>query len=217
MIECQKIPSIVNTNIDLKSISSKDNSSFGTEDWMIMKPFYSENLEIYVKSRDVDLRSALDITQKLLNIVKDIHEMGVIHRNIQPENIGIQCSADNTDVEFMLLNFTSAWIDHDTECVNFDKMDPPRGNQFYRMPEFETLLSDVMSYDGIYESLRKPEIDTIGICAILFWLITSHKPREARDIDGILPHKRKDYEKLIRKKIEQVTGTFKKRQRSTIS
>ncbi len=159
-----------------------------------MKLIDGERLTDYIKSNKVDLREALQITQQLLNIIKQIHARNVIHRDIQPKNILIN------QADMMLINFSSAWINDNQQAQSIEDFNDQLGNNFYRMPQFEKRPDET-------EQFRySPTIDTTGICAILFWLITGHEPKESQDIWGHPPHKLRDNPKIIENKIFELTG-----------
>ena len=195
------VPKLLNTNID---ISNKDKSN--KELWNIMKLFNGETLFDYIKANKIDFREALHITQQLLNIIKLMHTGNVIHRNIQPKNILIEQQQNMKEINLMLINFSSSWI-QSTDYIK--DIDEQLGNAFYRMPQFEN-RSNNSEQNQTNQQLKQfqysPTIDTTGICAILFWMITGHEPKESKDISGQPPHQLRNNPKIIEKKIIEMTG-----------
>jgi len=171
-----------------------------------MKLIDGERLSDYIKSNKVDLRKALQITQQLLNIIKQIHARNVIHRDIQPKNILIK------PANMMLINFSSAWINDNQQIQSIEDFNHQLGNNFYRMPQFEKRPDETEQNEDnhqLQQFRHSPTIDTTGICAILFWLITGHEPKESQDIWGHPPHKLRDNPKIIEKTIFELTGKTK--------
>lgn len=175
-----------------------------------MKLSDGERLVDYVKGTKLDLREALQLTRRLLYVVKQIHARNVIHRDIQPKNILVQSQRNNQTSSVMLINFGSGWI-NDPQAINMlEKYDNPSGNSFYRMPQFEKQRHADMELnendDQLKQFQRSATIDAVGSCAILFWIITGHEPKELHDIWGHAPHKLRDHSKIIEKKVTELTG-----------
>jgi serine/threonine protein kinase len=168
----------------------------------------AETLSDYVKQNTPTVKHALEIAQQLLTIIKNIHALGVIHRDIQPDNILVKNG--HAALKLMLFNFDSATIvgDQDENGV--------LGNKFYRMPQFEIPMTEVRNSNQLTQR-NSPTIDATGVCAVLFWLITELTPRESRDINGLAPHDRTDYTKKISKKLARGTSKSKFCQRNSIS
>jgi serine/threonine protein kinase len=128
------------------------------------------------------------------------------HRDIQPKNILIEQRSNMNELNLMLINFSSAWINN----YQFEDIDEQLGNAFYRMPQFENRSIDTEQNEA-HQQLKQfqysPTIDTTGICAVLFWLITGHEPKESQDIWGQPPHKLRENPKVIERKINEVTGS----------
>jgi serine/threonine protein kinase len=175
--------------------------------WTVMKPIDGERLFDYVRYNKLDLRQALKITRQLLTVVKQIHARNVIHRDIQPKNILVRQQSNNDEIYFMLINFGSAWISNVQWTNSPENIDDELGNVFYRMPQFEQQQNE--NNDQLKQFQQSSTIDTTAICAILFWLITSHEPRESQDLYGRAPHKLNENSKIIEKKINEVTGKIK--------
>lgn len=174
-----------------------------------MKLSNGERLVDYIRETRLDLREALQLTRRLLSIVKTIHGRNVIHRDIQPKNILVQSHRNNQPTSLMLINFGSSWI-NDRQAIDFlKKYDNPTGNSFYRMPQFEKRNADMELNENdnqLKQSQRSTTIDTVGCCAILFWIITGHEPKELHDISKNTPHRLRDHPKIIEKKVAELTG-----------
>jgi serine/threonine protein kinase len=198
------VPTFLNSNVDT---SNNDQSS--KELWTIMKLFNGETLSDYIQGNKLDFREALHITRRLLNMIKQIHDRNVIHRDIQPKNILIEQRSNINEINLMLINFSSAWINNYQWKHSIEDFDEQLGNEFYRMPQFENQSIDTEQNETrqqLKQFQYSPTIDTTGICAILFWMITGHEPKESQDIWGQPPHKLRDNLKIIEKKINEMTG-----------
>jgi serine/threonine protein kinase len=171
-----------------------------------MKLFNGERLSDYIKDNKPDFREALHITRQLLNMIKQIHGQNVIHRDIQPKNILIQQRSNINEMNFMLINFSSSWINNYQWTHPIELLDEQLGNTFYRMPQFENHAEQNDTHQQMKQFQYTPSIDATGICAILFWLITGHEPRQSQDICGQPPHKLHHNPKIIEKKINEMTG-----------
>ncbi len=165
-----------------------------------MKFINGERLSDYIKLNKVDLREALQMTRQLLKIIKEIHKRNVIHRDIQPKNILIQQRSNNQQIYFMFINFGSSFINNYQWKDSLEDFDDHLGNQFYRMPQFEQRSVHTKLFE------HSPMIDTTGICAILFWILTGHEPKESKNILQQSPHHLGDHPKIIKTRINQITG-----------
>ena len=195
VIGLSSAPKMLQSNFDVS-----DNHSSKKEFWTIMKFINGERLSDYIKSNKIDLREALQITRQLLTIIKEIHSKNVIHRDIQPKNILIQQRPNDQQMTFMFINFGSAFIKNYQWTHSLEDIDNYLGNQFYRMPQFEQRSLQTKLFE------QSPVIDTTGICAILFWILTGHEPRESKDVWEQPPHHLHDHPKMIGRRIDQITG-----------
>ena len=81
--------------IELNSVSKCFTSNVETtntdrsnkELWTIMKLCNGERLVDHVRNTRPNLRTALELTRRLLDIIKKMHARNVIHRDIQPKHI----------------------------------------------------------------------------------------------------------------------------------
>ena len=170
------------------------------ECWSIMKPMVGERLCSYVREYECDLAEALRISQRILGLVQKMHDLRVIHRDIQPEHILVRKShAKPKELHLMLINFHAAWVSDAPATI-----DKYSGNDFYRMPQFESEEQSEEMSNARYS----PTIDTTGVAAILFWLITGKYPRESKNINERAPHELPEHAKTVERKINDVTGTI---------
>lgn len=190
------------SNID-EFVQSQDKNQFKQDLWAILKLIDGTRLSDFIKSNSVDVHEAMRITRKILLAVKKIHNRNIVHRNIQPDNILVQHRLNSSEMDFMVIDFTSAWIINHQMNHSIEDIRDRLGNAFYRMPQFEPRPDQT---EQIKDYQQSSTIDAAGVCAILFWLITHRPPREFKDIWGNTPHRMHENCKIIQKKIEEVTG-----------
>ncbi|CAF4976038.1 unnamed protein product [Rotaria sp. Silwood1] len=194
------VPKLLRSNVH----SANDDQS-NKEFWNIMRFTDAERLSDYVKNNKADLREALKIAQQLLTIIKQIHAQNIIHRDIQPKNILVQYRSNSDEISLILMNFSSAWINNYQWANSEENIDVELGNSFYQMPQFEKRQNE-NNDEQLREYQCSPKIDTTGVCAILFWLITNHEPKESKNIDKQAPHKLRVNSKFIEKRINEATA-----------
>jgi serine/threonine protein kinase len=199
-LELVYVPKLLNTNVD-----TSNNDQSNKDLWNIIKLFSSDRLSDYIKGNTIDFRKALKITRQILHMIKQIHNENVIHRDIQPKNILIRQETNTDKIDMALINFSTAWINNQSIEDFYHEL----GNSFYRMPQFEgqsTENEQNKTNQRLQQFQHSPTIDTSGVGAILFWMITGNEPKESQDIWGKTPHKLRDNPKLIEKKIYELTG-----------
>ncbi|UJR16586.1 hypothetical protein I4U23_003486 [Adineta vaga] len=200
----KSVPKVFESNVNITS-NIIDEDSSKKEFWTIMKLIDGERLSDYIKNPvRIDLKGALEIIRPLLTIVKKIHGLNVIHRDIQPKNILVERHPTMNDIKLMLINFASAWINGNQLTNSMESIDARWTNQFYLVPQLEERFC--RNNKRIQPCQYSPTIDASSICATFFWLITGHKPRESRDICEKAPHQIHDNVKCIKQKIADITG-----------
>ncbi|CAM4826376.1 unnamed protein product [Rotaria magnacalcarata] len=200
LTQLSSVPKLLESNADRSDNSVNENQEF----WNIMKLIEGGRLSDYIKSKRVDFREALHISRQLLSLIKEIHRLKIIHRDIQPKNILIWPRPIPGEFDFMLINFSSSCIIDHKKHLSIQDIDEPLGNSFYLMPQFEKPQND--SDQRVKQFQINPTIDVTGICAILFWLITGREPKECKNIWGQPPHQCHQNLKIIEKKIAEVTA-----------
>jgi serine/threonine protein kinase len=141
--------------------------------WMIIKraPGYSLKEFIERKCQGVlEISIAIKLTLNLIEILQQMHNKGIFHQNLSPENIMIEwdskCSIDRA--QLTILNFSQAVIvsnrTHTSVTSSTEK--------WYHAPQID---------DRGFSST----VDSSGSCAILLWLLTQIDPRHDNDE---LPH-----------------------------
>ena len=82
---------------------------YGIHDGMstLVMPFYECTLQKYCQERCIDVQGSEIIIQQLSNIIRDIHNLNVIHRDIKPDNFMLDASSHN----WKLIDFGLATLD----------------------------------------------------------------------------------------------------------
>ena len=159
----------------------------------------------------VTFRSALVFCIKLLKIVRSFHARGVVHRDIKPDNIHIDCSGNIPLDEgyITVLDFGLAFIEtkivldeHDLDIVQAPdpyetKLDQTIGNFWYRLPQLigqSTAGLTDMEKNEVIQQRRSPSIDPSSVCGILYWLLTKEIPGE----EYAKKHEPAPHEKILR-------------------
>jgi serine/threonine protein kinase len=141
--------------------------------WMIMKraPGYSLKEFIERKCQGVlEIPGAIQLTLNLIGILQQVHNKGIFHRNLSPENIMIEWDLKSSidHAQLTVLNFTQAVI----VSIRTHPSVTSSTRKWYHVPQIDD--------KGLSST-----VDPSGICAILFWLLTQIDPRHDNDE---LPH-----------------------------
>ena len=142
--------------------------------WMIMEQVRGDSLKELIEGK---LRStfgvleAIQLVLNLITIVEEVHNKGIFHQNLSPENIMIEPDPTLTPVhqsQLTLLNFSQA----DTVLNGSDVSVPSTRQKWYQTPQ---------------ATIRRlaSTVDASGVCAILLWLLTWTNPRHE---NSMLPH-----------------------------
>lgn len=173
--------------------------------------------DTFVSTHVPKFRQILNIILTLIDLVKQIHKRNVVHRNITPKKILIDPSIliNNDQIQLKLIDFDFAHIDqkNNTNRKNqnmFSYLENSVENDFYLNSQFEVKQLNDRDIDDDYQQndseRQSKTIDTSSICAILFWMITLHEPKESRNIDGKAPHELSEHIQLIEDELKKVTG-----------
>lgn len=201
------------TNID---------SSSANQPWIIMEHIKGRNLLDYVKCQSMNLHENLIITRKLLHLIKDIHSRNIVHRYIHPKNILVTIRSrvpsnrshhDVNQVNLHLIDFSEAYPAGNEEIIQgigFQSASDHRQNSFYQPPQLQRQPSIEDENDHPQNEYfdYHPSIDTSFVCAILFWLVTKHYPKDSQDIDNVPTHRQAKYSEIIDKESIRAAGNF---------
>ena len=142
--------------------------------YILMEYIEGDTLSNLVTSKNrFSLEYSVDVIFRILEIIKKVHEIGLLHRDIKPDNIII---SDNGDI--YLIDFGLCRISNDD--VTFKTPSSTElGNRFLRLPEL-----------GKGEKIPSSVSDITFVVGILFFMIYGHSPNQLLDENGKAPHKR---------------------------
>ncbi|CAF1527907.1 unnamed protein product, partial [Rotaria sordida] len=210
--ELDGIPKLIDCNYE----TLKNSLDCLTPLWMITEPISDVSLDSFVSDNNPDFQESMIIILKLINLIKQIHQHGVVHRNLTPNKIFIDnfTSTDVNQFHLKLIDFDLAHIDqkdiNKTNENGFYSIDNPTENDFYQIPQFqvEPLNNNDIDEENqlILPDRQSKNIDASSICAILFWMITLSEPKVSRDLNGKAPHQISEYNRMIEDTLQEIAG-----------
>ncbi|CAF3736525.1 unnamed protein product [Rotaria sordida] len=162
--------------------------------WIIMQRAWKHSLQTVIDRNrernidDIEVSTAIQFIQNLIGIVKRVHSQGILHQNLEPENIMIECESTNPSIgqaRLTLLNFTQAYIKSDQSA----SMNQEKAYQWYQPPQ-----AHVQAFK--YSATN----DASVIVAILLWLLTGTIPQHDTNV---LPHQQLEVHEKISQKISR--------------
>ncbi|CAF3930113.1 unnamed protein product [Rotaria sp. Silwood2] len=208
--EIDGVPKLIDCNYDTLT----NNSKISTKLWIITEAIEGITLDQYVAGNEPKFPEIINIILLLINLVKDIHEQNVVHRNLTPRNIFIHRtnSIEGDQFHLKLINFDLAHIDEkkiNSKNQNIWSRDNNQlKNDFYQMPQFEVKPLNNNDIDDEIQQIdserQSKTIDATFICALLFWMITLHEPKDSRNIDRKAPHELNEHIQLIQHELKRV-------------
>lgn len=141
--------------------------------WMMMKraPGYSLKEFIERKCQGVlEISAAIQLTLNLIGILQQVHNKGIFHQNLSPENIMIEWDSKSSidRAQLTLLNFSQAVIISNRTYTSVTSS----SQKWYHVSQIDD--------KGLSST-----VDSSDSCAVLFWLLTQIDPRHE---NGQLPH-----------------------------
>lgn len=184
-IEIAGIPKLIESQTDNWKDPSAD--LYYISEWI-----QGIKLENWRKKNSPNLEDCLNFIYSLLNTVQHIHELGILHRDIKPDNIMV-CD----DGRIFLVDFGMSKYDLEGDVIKTPKQ-IELGNRFLRLPEY---AAGHHSYDE--------SSDITQVVGIFFFLLTGLHPRILLDTEGKLPHQRLDIIPFVEANlVNQVTRIF---------
>lgn len=131
----------------------------------------------------MDIKKARETTEALVWILEHCHALGLIHRDIKPDNIILR---DDNHQMPVLLDFGAVHNKNEHLLAT----DPKRnvGNRWFILPE----------HSGTADEKRDFRSDLTMMGGIFFYLLTGLNPRHLTDGCELPPHKRKTAEQRLK-------------------
>ena len=148
--------------------------------YMVTEFIEGETLSEIVRRNFLELPDAIELTLKLLNVIQYCHGIGVIHRDIKPDNIMVRNGKLDDPV---LIDFGISFNVEDLTESSLTASLQQLGNRFIALPElhFKSSLQ------------RDPRSDITQCCGILFYALTRLHPVALQDHQEQKPHQRYDF------------------------
>jgi len=151
--------------------------SFEDDPYILMEYIEGKTLADLVNEKINNLDFSVNTTFKILKILRKIHEIGLLHRDIKPDNIILNEKGDVFLIDFGLCRIND-------ENKSFETPENKElGNRFLRLPEL-----------GKGEKIPSSVSDVTFVVGILFFMLFKHAPNQLLDEQGKPPHKRKPLE-----------------------
>jgi eukaryotic-like serine/threonine-protein kinase len=148
--------------------------------YMVAEFVEGETLSKIVGKNSLELPEAIELMLKLLDIIQYCHRIGVIHRDIKPDNIMVRNGKLDDPV---LIDFGISFnVEELTESSLTESLQQ-LGNRFIALPElhFKSSLQ------------RDPRSDITQCCGILYYVLTGLHPVTLQDHQEQKPHQRADF------------------------
>jgi serine/threonine protein kinase len=141
--------------------------------WMIMERAPGSSLKEFIERKCqgvLEITTAIKVTLNLIGIIQQMHNKGIFHQNLSPENIMIEWNPKSSinHAQLTILNFSQAVI-----VSNITHTSVPSSTDKW----YHALQIDDQGFSST--------VDSSDSCAILFWLLTQIDPRYDNDE---LPH-----------------------------
>ena len=137
-------------------------------------------------TQPIGIAEAVNLVLKLLETLQYCHNLGIVHRDIKPDNIIIRCNDINAPV---LIDFGISFDESDNDNTTLTPTWQQLGNRFLALPELQVNSS----------MQRDPRADITQCCGILFFAIVGSPPVTLLDCEGRMPHQRPESQKALAK------------------
>jgi len=167
-LDVHGVPRVLEHNME--RVQQKEASLYLIEEWIEGKTFLQ-----LPGDAPLHLDEALRITQRVAEILERCHEVGVLHRDIKPDNILLR----QQDRFPFLVDFGIAYTQPEDPDAGtpLTGVGQELGNRFFRIPDFAP---------GRLK--RDQRSDVTMLVGVLFFLLTGKYPRVIADERGLPPH-----------------------------
>jgi serine/threonine-protein kinase len=132
------------------------------------------------------IADAVNLVRTLLETIQYCHNLGIVHRDIKPDNI-IMRHDNITDP--VVIDFGISFNESDADGTILTEPWQQLGNRFLALPELQVNSS----------MQRDPRADITQCCGILFFAIVGSPPVTLLDHEGRMPHQRPESQKALSK------------------
>jgi len=169
LLDAKGVPRVLADNVDAWKARGKP--LYAVVEWLD-----GPTLAGFCNGQPQTIDIALTVMHGLIDIVRRCHAVGVLHRDIKPDNIILR----NGDVGApILIDFGMGWAAPDEEKFGefMTGEGQELGNRFLRLPEYAP-----------GHHVRDTRSDVTMLVAVLFYLLTGVAPRVLLDPNGRMPH-----------------------------
>jgi len=150
-------------------------------------------------AKPMEIGDAIALVLKLLETLQYCHNLGIVHRDIKPDNIIIR---HNNIADPVVIDFGISFNESDADRTILTEPWQQLGNRFLALPELQVNSS----------IQRDPRADITQCCGILFFAIVGSPPVTLLDHEGRMPHQRPESQKALAKHpddlLAKVNGIF---------
>lgn len=150
-------------------------------------------------AKPMKIGDAIALVLKLLETLQYCHNLGIVHRDIKPDNIIIR---HNNIADPVVIDFSISFNESDADGTILTEPGQQLGNRFLALPELQVNSS----------MQRDPRADITQCCGILFFAIAGSPPVTLLDHEGRMPHQRPESQKALSKSpsdlLAKVNGIF---------
>ena len=153
------------THPNIIEIFDQGDTEDGTA-YMTMERLYGTSLTAVIGSRAMTLQRALGIMVQLARGVARAHDLGIVHRDIKPDNIFLCPREDGSDL-VKILDFGIAKSRHDSRLTG--------QGELFGTPQY-------MAPERIKSADAGPSADLYALGVVFYELLTGELPLDAPDI-----------------------------------
>jgi serine/threonine-protein kinase len=178
-LDCPGIPRLIESNSD----------EFDSDVPLYMVGEFIEGKtlsQILDPALTMEIADAVNLVRKLLETIQYCHNLGIVHRDIKPDNIIIR----HDDIaDPVIIDFGISFNESDADGTILTEPWQQLGNRFLALPELQVNSS----------MQRDPRADITQCCGILFFAIVGSPPVTLLDHEGRMPHQRPESQKALSK------------------